>query len=57
MLTNTKILEEKAKIEEPWRNFPDSELTIEVKEMSYQPNWFPLSKDGGGDIDLADYKE
>lgn len=26
-----------------------------TKEISHQPNWYDIPKDGGGDPDLADY--
>ena len=27
---------------------------LKAQEVSHQPNWFDLQKDGGGDPDLAD---
>ncbi len=51
------VIEDKKheKIRKPWKSFPNPEFFKEEKEMSYQPNWFKLPKDGGRDIDLADY--
>ncbi|MBU2576384.1 MAG: hypothetical protein KKF50_01545 [Nanoarchaeota archaeon] len=28
---------------------------LKEQEISHQPGWFDLPKNGGGDIDLADY--
>ena len=57
MEKGTSTIEEKVRTdnEHPWANFPNPKHFLKPREMSYQPNWFNLSKDGGGDIDLADY--
>ena len=53
----TEALEEEVKTdsEYPWAGFSNPKYPLEIRDMSYQPNWFNLPKDGGGDIDLADY--
>ena len=50
-ILENKVAEE---IAEPWKNFPNH-LPAVKPEMSKVYGWFDLPKDGGGDIDLADY--
>jgi len=55
-MVETNILEKEAiKKAESWKNFSDYP-SIQKPEISYQLGWFNLPKSGGGDIDLADYK-